>query len=73
MPSDRHPMNAPGRFYVDHTCIACDTCTALAPDHFSLDPTHTQAYVTHQPTSPTEIDNCELALAQCPVGAIGSE
>jgi hypothetical protein len=30
----RVPENAPGHFFVDSTCIDCDTCRQLAPQVF---------------------------------------
>ena len=30
----RLPENVPGDFFVDSTCIDCDTCSQLAPDIF---------------------------------------
>ena len=32
--ADRIAENAPGEFYVDSSCIDCDTCRTLAPDTF---------------------------------------
>ena len=30
----RLPENVPGDFFVDSTCIDCDTCSQLAPEIF---------------------------------------
>ena len=32
---DKVPENAPGKFYVDSTCIDCDACREMAPDNFT--------------------------------------
>ena len=55
---------------VNADCIACDTCTGLAPENFALTQDYKMAYVTHQPKNPEQNQRCEEALAACPVGAI---
>jgi ferredoxin len=57
-------------FYVDADCIACDTCSALAPAHFSLAADHSIAVVKRQPGTDEERRSCGSALDACPVGAI---
>ena len=50
---ERLPENVPGDFYVDSTCIDCETCSELAPaifrDHGD------QCSVHHQPENEDEI------------------
>jgi glyoxylase-like metal-dependent hydrolase (beta-lactamase superfamily II)/ferredoxin len=61
--------NVPGDFFVDSTCIDCDTCRQLAPQVFSeADET---AYVSHQPESSKECRSALQALVSCPTGSIG--
>ena len=67
----RYADNSPGAFFVDQSCIACDTCGGVAPDHFKLDLTFDHAFVYTQPASKSEIDLCKKALELCPVQAIG--
>jgi len=43
----RVPENVPGEFFVDSTCIDCDTCRQLAPATFGE--TSTYAFVHTQP------------------------
>ncbi len=62
--------NMPGPFYTDSECIACDTCTSIAPNHFRLTSNYEHAYVHHQPKTESEYKKCEEALTTCPVGAI---
>jgi glyoxylase-like metal-dependent hydrolase (beta-lactamase superfamily II)/ferredoxin len=66
----RLPENVPGDFFVDSTCIDCDTCSQLAPgifrDHGD------QCSVHHQPETPTDIQRAMMALVSCPTGSIGS-
>jgi glyoxylase-like metal-dependent hydrolase (beta-lactamase superfamily II)/ferredoxin len=63
------PENVPGDFFVDSTCIDCDTCRQLAPAVFAEGPDH--AYVHHQPTTPEERRRSLHALVCCPTGSIG--
>ena len=37
-PRKRVPENAPGDFFVDSTCIDCDTCRQIAPRVFGEGP-----------------------------------
>ena len=66
----RLPENVPGDFFVDSTCIDCDTCSQLAPgifrDHGD------QCSVHHQPESEAETRSAMMALVSCPTGSIGS-
>src|SRR2546423_959185 len=48
-PSKAVPENAPGAFFVDSTCIDCDTCRQLAPAVFGEAADY--AFVRRQPTS----------------------
>ena len=66
-------QNAKGKYYVDDQCIACDACCIEAPDFFAMNDEDGHAFVTKQPTSASELEDCENALACCPVGAIGDD
>jgi glyoxylase-like metal-dependent hydrolase (beta-lactamase superfamily II)/ferredoxin len=61
--------NVPGDFFVDSTCIDCDTCRQLAPTVFGEAPQH--AYVRRQPGTPQELRAAMQALVCCPTGSIG--
>jgi glyoxylase-like metal-dependent hydrolase (beta-lactamase superfamily II)/ferredoxin len=63
------PENVPGEFFVDSTCIDCDTCRQLAPAVFGEGDGH--AYVHHQP-APADHRDALHALVCCPTGSIGS-
>jgi glyoxylase-like metal-dependent hydrolase (beta-lactamase superfamily II)/ferredoxin len=66
----RLPENVPGDFFVDSTCIDCDTCSELAPNIFR---DHgDQCSVHHQPESSAETKLALMALVACPTGSIGS-
>jgi glyoxylase-like metal-dependent hydrolase (beta-lactamase superfamily II)/ferredoxin len=66
----RVPEDVPGEFFVDSTCIDCDTCRQLAPAVFGEAADH--AFVHHQPTTPEERRQALRALVCCPTGSIGS-
>ncbi|MBS2009735.1 MAG: MBL fold metallo-hydrolase [Cyanobacteria bacterium SZAS TMP-1] len=62
--------NVAGNFFVDRTCINCDTCRQLAPDVFADQGEY--SYVRTQPVSPLEEVYAMRALLACPVGSIGN-
>jgi glyoxylase-like metal-dependent hydrolase (beta-lactamase superfamily II)/ferredoxin len=66
----RVPENVPGDFFVDSTCIDCDTCRQVAPRVFGE--AAATAYVHHQPGDDVERDSALRALVCCPTGSIGS-
>jgi glyoxylase-like metal-dependent hydrolase (beta-lactamase superfamily II)/ferredoxin len=62
--------NAPGDFYVDSTCIDCDTCRRIAPSVFAEGSDH--SYVHAQPATEAEGARAMRALVACPTGSIGT-
>jgi glyoxylase-like metal-dependent hydrolase (beta-lactamase superfamily II)/ferredoxin len=64
------PDNVPGPFFVDSTCIDCDTCRQLAPATFEDNGEF--SYVQLQPRSESEIRAAYRALVACPTGSIGA-
>ncbi|PIT99226.1 MAG: ferredoxin [Bdellovibrionales bacterium CG10_big_fil_rev_8_21_14_0_10_45_34] len=71
--SQKWDDNAPGKFYVDQTCIACDACVTAAPNNFKMDEDNGHAFLAKQPLSPEEEDLCREAMEGCPVEAIGND
>lgn len=67
----RRPENVDGEFYVDRTCIDCDTCRWMAPTVFKN--THPQSAVYHQPETPEERLQALQALLSCPTSSIHTE
>ena len=67
------PQNAPGKYYVDEMCTACQVCTDVAPDHFRLDDEEGTAYVFNQPSTQEEKEECTEAMKGCPCEAIGND
>jgi ferredoxin len=66
----RRPENIPGNFYVDKTCIDCDTCRWMAPEVFSE--IGDQSAVHHQPSNSIEELRALQALLSCPTASIGT-
>jgi len=67
----RLDSNVAGNFFVDATCINCDTCRQLAP--MSFEEVGNFSAVTNQPTDEGSIHQAYQALLACPVGSIGTE
>ncbi len=70
-PHKRLDTNRPGNFYVDTTCINCDTCRQLAPASF--EEVGEYSAVVQQPADDTERLQAYRALLACPTGSIGTE
>src|SRR5689334_10454044 len=65
----RLPANVPGEYFVDSTCIDCDTCRQLAPSVFEEGDGF--SYVRSQPGTAEEERDALRALAACPTASIG--
>ena len=70
-PSKRLDSNVPGNFFVDATCIDCDTCRQLAAHNFEA--VGKFSAVSRQPDSQEYLHQVYQALLACPVGAIGTD
>ncbi|MCB1214576.1 MAG: MBL fold metallo-hydrolase [Deltaproteobacteria bacterium] len=70
-PKKRLPQNKPGDFFVDETCIDCDTCRILAPKVFAESGEY--SYVQAQPRDLQETRRTLQALLACPTHSIGTE
>ena len=64
------PENVPGSFFVDPTCIDCDTCRQIAPRTFG--DTGEYSFVRLQPRDSEETRAALRALVACPTGSIGT-
>ncbi|MGH8989356.1 MAG: 4Fe-4S domain-containing protein [Acidimicrobiales bacterium] len=67
----RHPDNAPGEWYVDDRCIACDVALQHAPDFIGAT-TGGQSIVIRQPSDATEETALWRAALACPTRSIGT-
>jgi glyoxylase-like metal-dependent hydrolase (beta-lactamase superfamily II)/ferredoxin len=68
--TQRRPENVAGDFYVDSTCIDCDTCRWMAPEVFT--DIGDQSAVHHQPANESERLRAMQALLACPTASIGT-
>ena len=68
--NQRRSQNVSGDFYVDSTCIDCDTCRWMVPEVFQE--AGEQSVVYHQPTSEAERLRSLQALLSCPTASIGT-
>ena len=68
-PRKRVPENAPGDFFVDSTCIDCDTCRQIAPQVFGQ--AAASSFVKAQPSAGSDRRVAIRALLSCPTGSIG--
>ncbi len=69
-PAKRLSHNVPGDFFVDSSCIDCDTCRWMAPETFTE--REDQASVHHQPETAAARKRALMALVSCPTGSIGT-
>ncbi len=66
----RLPENAAGEFYVDSSCIDCDTCRRVAPSVFAPGDGH--SFVRAQPADEEERLRAFMSLVACPTSSIGT-
>jgi len=66
----RRPQNISGDFYVDSTCIDCDTCRWMTPEVFNRAGELSAVY--HQPETEAERLRSLQALLACPTASIGT-
>lgn len=71
--TDKNPLNAPGKYYNDLSCIDCDFCREIAPQFFTRDDDEGLSYVWKQPVTPEEIAAAEEARHGCPSETIGDD
>lgn len=67
--AEKHPLNVVGKYYVDETCVHCDLCHEMAPEHFAVG-VNGEGFVSKQPSCGDEEKQCQAAKTSCPVGAI---
>ena len=71
--SSRLSGNAPGDYFVDASCIDCETCRTVAPEVFAYSARHGLSVVGRQPRTDAEARRARMALVSCPTSAIGTE
>lgn len=68
--NQRRAENVSGDFYVDSSCIDCDTCRWMVPEVFYS--VGEQSAVYHQPANETQRKRSLQALLACPTASIGT-
>ena len=71
--NDKYEKNVNGKYYVDSQCIDCDLCREIAPNNFKRDDEVGSSVVYKQPVDEDEVKQCQIALSDCPVEAIGND
>lgn len=66
---EKHLKNLEGNFFVDKSCIDCDSCRWIAPKIFA--DIGDQSVVYHQPENQEEKIKALQALIACPTASIG--
>src|SRR5262245_15736027 len=64
------PASVAGEFFVDSSCIDCDTCRQLAPQVYGE--ADGASYVRQQPADQPGRRAALQALVACPTGSIGT-
>lgn len=60
-------------FYVDKECILCSVCSDAAPNNFRMSDAEDHDICFKQPDSADEVAQCNEAMENCPVEAIGAD
>ena len=67
------PENINGSYFVDRSCVDCDTCRSLASDYFRRAGDQGYSYIYRQPVTEQEKELVEEVMDCCPAGAIGKQ
>ena len=70
--SARLPENSSGDYFVDDSCIDCETCRILAPQVFARSARRGLSIVRHQPGTREQELRARMAIVSCPTSAIGT-
>lgn len=70
--ADRLNENEPGDYFVDSSCIDCDTCRQVAPETYARLESAGQSVVYRQPDTPEQRLRAAMALVACPTASIGT-
>jgi O-6-methylguanine DNA methyltransferase len=70
--ADRLHENQPGDYFVDSSCIDCDTCRQIAPETYVRLWSAGQSIVFRQPETHEQRLRAAMALVACPTASIGT-
>ena len=63
----------PGKWYVDTTCVPCNSCMDEAPNLLKYSEDQSHVFFAQQPATPEEEGAAQRALDICPTGSIGND
>ena len=71
--NSKQPLNVPGKWYVDTTCVPCNSCMDEAPTLLKYTEDQSAIYFAKQPGTPDEEKAATRACDICPTGSIGND
>jgi ferredoxin len=71
--SNKQPENVPGKWYVDTTCVPCNSCMDEAGNLLKYSEDQSHVFFFKQPASPDEEQAAQKAAEICPTGSIGND
>ena len=72
-PNAKQSENAPGKWYVDETCVPCHACMDEAPMLLKYADDEEHVYFHRQPANQEEEETAAMAMQACPTEAIGND
>ena len=71
--SSKQPENVPGKWYVDTTCVPCNSCMDEAGNLLKYSEDQSHVFFFKQPTTPDEEQGAQRAAEICPTRSIGND
>jgi ferredoxin len=71
--NSKQPESVPGKWYVDTTCVPCNSCMDEAGSLLKYNEDQSHVYFTRQPSGPQEEECAKRAMEICPTGSIGND
>ena len=71
--TSKQPEGVPGKWYVDTTCVPCNSCMDEAPNLLKYSEDQSHVFFAKQPATPEEEAAALRALDICPTGSIGND
>ena len=71
--TNKQPENVPGPWYVDNTCVPCNSCMDEAGMLLKYSEDQSHVFFAKQPGTPEEGAAAQRAADICPTGSIASD
>jgi ferredoxin len=71
--TNTQPEYVPGPWYVDNTCVPCNSCMDEAGTLLKYCEDQSYVYFAKQPATPEEEAAAQRAADICPTGSIGND